>query len=382
MQNETPKGRILIVDDTAEYIDILSSVLSDYTCLAAVNGERALQLARATPQPELILLDVMMPGMDGFEVCHRLKADEHTSDIPVIFVTAMDDDTDESTSFEVGAVDYITKPLRTPVVQARVATHLMLRRARQDLRDQNAELERRVVERTHRLTNTLEELQQIHEQLKEASFETVLRLSRAAEYKDDDTGAHVQRMSHYSATVARELGLGDEEADAILRAAPMHDIGKIGIPDHVLLKPGKLNAEEWTLMQRHSMMGAEILSGSDAPIIVLAATVARSHHEKWNGAGYPDKLAGEAIPQAGRIVAIADVFDALTSRRPYKEPFSVDKALSIIKEGRGQHFDPDVVDAFFSIFDTILEIKERFSSASATIPLVELTSGAVTKTPS
>jgi len=354
--DETRRARILIVDDAPENVALLAGVLADHPLSVALDGEQALSVARAV-RPDLVLLDVMMPGLDGFETCRRLKADPATADIPVVFVTAQDDVRDETTGFSVGAVDYVAKPVRAPVVRARVATHLALLAARRELALQNAGLEAKVRERTAQLRDALE-------RVKEGSLETIVRLSKAAEFRDDDTGAHVLRMSHYAAAVARRLGRGAEEAEVLLHAAPMHDVGKIGIPDRILLKPGKLDADEWAIMRRHAEIGASILAGSGSPVIRMGEVVAATHHEKWDGSGYPKGLSGTGIPEAGRVVAIADVFDALTSRRPYKKPFSLDESFEILRKGSGAHFDPAVVEAFFAAEREILEIKARFADGA------------------
>ncbi len=251
-----------------------------------------------------------------------------------------------------GAYDYITKPFNLDEVALSADRALEKRRLELENRAYQQHLEEMVSERT-------KELKRAIEKTKLASLDTIHRLARAAEYKDEDTGAHIQRMSQYSAAITRKMGLGDREVENMLYAAPMHDVGKIGIPDYILLKPGKLDLGEWEIMKKHSVIGAEILRGSDAEFIQLAETIALTHHEKWDGSGYPKGLRGSDIPLAGRIVAIADVFDALTSARPYKEPFSIKKSLDIVREGRGNHFDPDVVDAFFAIKDDILSIKEK-----------------------
>lgn len=349
------QARILIVDDVKENLDVLGELLSDYNRIFALNGEQALKRAVGS-SPDLILLDVMMPGMDGFETCRRLKSNEQTRDIPIIFITSLDDDEDESKGLDIGAVDYIVKPFSPSVVRSRVHTHIKLKHAQDALENQNVILEERVIKRTGELRDTLR-------QLKESNLETILRLAKASEYKDDDTGAHLVRMSHYSAVLARKIGFSDEEIEEIQSAAPMHDLGKIGIPDRILLKPGPLTDDEWTTMRGHSKMGADILKDSSSKLISIGQTVAISHHEKWDGTGYPGRLRGEEIPLVGRIVAIADVFDALTSKRPYKKPFSLEKSYGIIKEGRGRHFDPDVVDAFFDSEGDILRIKERYQDS-------------------
>ncbi|MCP4600319.1 MAG: two-component system response regulator [Proteobacteria bacterium] len=351
MSDEHAKQVVLIVDDVPENTDMLAAILSvDYRTKVAFNGEKTIEMAHSDDPPDLILLDVVMPGMDGLEVCRRLKRDDKTKNIPVIFVSGNEEKTDEANGFEAGGVDYITKPVSIPIVTARVKTHLAIH-------DQNKTLEDKVAERTA-------QLEEAFNRLKTASIDSILRLSKAAEYKDDDTGVHVVRMSKYAAAVASQLALDGDFVETLLWAAPMHDIGKIGIPDRVLLKPGKLNNEEWAIMQRHCEMGSNILEGSDSDIIQLAETVARTHHEKWDGSGYPQKLKGENIPIEGRITAIADVFDALTSRRPYKEPFSVEKSFEILKEGKAKHFDPAVVDAFFEVESEILSIKAQFKEAS------------------
>ncbi|MCD6136907.1 two-component system response regulator [Candidatus Bipolaricaulota bacterium] len=350
------QSRVLVVDDEDRNLRLMEALLAPlgYAVDLARNGEEGLMKAAESP-PDLILLDVMMPGIDGFEVVRRLKADEDARIIPVVMVTALHDIQDRVKALEAGADDFLTKPVDKTVLRARVQTLLKVKAYNDHMRDYQKDLEAEVTKRTA-------ELHQAFERIKNASLETIYRLSRAAEYKDEDTGAHILRMSHYSAAVARKLGLSEGEVEAILYAAPMHDIGKIGIPDHVLLKPGKLDQDEWVIMKQHTTIGGCILERSSAEFIKLGETIALTHHEKWDGSGYPKGLEGKEIPICGRITAIADVFDALTSKRPYKEPFSVEKSFSIIKEGRGTHFDPQVVDAFFSITDAILAIKEQFKS--------------------
>ena len=334
------KFNILVVDDTPENIDLLLEILkSDYKVRAAINGEQALKIARLKVAPDLILLDIMMPGIDGFEVCRQLKNDPTTSHIPIIFVTAKITTSDEIEGFSLGAADYITKPISPPVVLARVKTQLALY-------DQNRELDRKVREQT----------KDIHE----TRLKIIQRLGRAAEFKDDNTGLHVIRMSHYARVLGIAAGMSESMADMMLDAAPMHDIGKIGIPDSILQKSAPLDAEEWIIMQGHTQMGEDIIGDDDSELLQMARAVAISHHEHWDGGGYPKGLAGEDIPMTGRIVAIADVFDALTSVRPYKESWTVEDALAYLQEKSGEQFDPKLVPLFVENIDKILAIKEQY----------------------
>ena len=333
------QASILVVDDTPENIDILVGILgSEYKLRVAIDGPKALTVAKRNP-PDLILLDVMMPGMNGYEVCRELKKDPLTAHISVIFVTALSEAADETQGFKLGAVDYITKPVSAPIVQARVKNHLALY-------DQKRLLEQQVRERTH--------------ELRETRLEIIRRLGRAAEYKDNETGLHVIRMSNYARLLAVQLGLPERFCELVYNAAPMHDIGKIGIPDAVLRKPGKLDAEEWALMQRHAEFGAEIIGEHPDPLLQLSRSIALTHHEKWDGSGYPNGLAGEAIPIEGRIVAVADVFDALTSVRPYKQAWSTADAMAYIEEQAGKHFDPELVRQFLHILPQVNEVREQY----------------------
>lgn len=333
------RQKILVVDDTPENIDVLVGILKqDYQVKAAINGEMALKIVRAST-PDLILLDIMMPGIDGYEVCRRLKADHTTRHIPVIFITAKIGIQDEIHGLELGAVDYITKPISPPVVEARVKTHLALA-------NQNRELDRKVREQTH--------------QLNETRLQIVQRLGRAAEYKDNETGLHVIRMSYYSKILALAAGMSESDADVLMNAAPMHDIGKIGIPDEILKKPGKLDNNEFDTMRTHAEIGAEIIGNGHSELLEMARTVALTHHEKWNGKGYPKGLKGEEIPRIGRIVAIADVFDALTSERPYKKAWPVEKAVALLEEEAGEHFDAELVALFLKKLPEVLEIKAQY----------------------
>ncbi|MCC5886590.1 MAG: two-component system response regulator [Gammaproteobacteria bacterium] len=340
---EPDRATILVVDDTPENIDVLVGILGeDYQVRAARGGEQALKLVRKAP-PDLILLDIMMPEVDGFEVCRRLKEDYTTRHIPIIFVTAKIEMKDELAGLDLGAVDYITKPVSPPIVRARVRTHLALY-------DQNRELERQVRARTA--------------ELHETRLKIIQRLGRAAEYKDNETGTHVIRMSHYSRILGLAAGMSEAEADTLMNAAPMHDIGKIGIPDHILRKRGRLDDDEWQIMRTHPEIGGEIIGDDESELLAMARVIALTHHEKWNGSGYPLGLSGEQIPRVSRIIAIADVFDALTSPRPYKQAWSIEDALAMLQEGAGVHFDPQLVTLFLEHLPEVLEIKERFAEPS------------------
>src|SRR5450830_1601545 len=328
MNQPTTRPLILAVDDEASNLQLLRQILQDHYRLAyAKDGVRALELA-AQERPDLILLDVMMPGMTGYEVCRALKADPATSAIPVIFVTALTDTSDEVVGFDAGAVDYITKPVSPPIVRARVRTHLSLVRV---------------------------------DELRQTRLQIVQRLGLAAEYKDNETGLHVIRMSHYSRLLALAAGMRASDADDLLHAAPMHDVGKIGIPDNILRKPGPLDADEWKVMQSHATIGGDIIGRHPHGMLAMAYDVAVTHHEKWDGSGYPNGLKGEEIPLVGRIVAVADVFDALTSARPYKEAWPVEKAVEHMLAQRDQHFEGRLVDVFIKQMPALLEVKERWA---------------------
>lgn len=341
---------VLVVDDVAQNIDVLRSVLGDrYRIRVAVNGRRALAAARAEPRPSLILLDIMMPEMDGYAVCRNLKSDYRTAVIPVIFVTALDEVVDEARGFDAGAVDYITKPISPALVKARVRTHIALH-------DQTRHLESLVAERT--------------EQLRHSQLQFIQMLGRAAEYKDENTGQHVIRMSHYARILGLQAGMEPADAEMLLHAAPMHDIGKIGIPDRILLKPGRLDAEERAVMREHCVIGARILGehADNAPLLAMARDIALHHHECWDGTGYPAGVAGDRIPLVARIVTIVDVFDALTSERPYKAAWPVERALAQLRRKAGRQFDPQLVDRFHDAMPSIMDVFEAFQIPSTRRP--------------
>ena len=321
------KPILLLVDDEATNLQVLRQILQDdYRLLYAKDGEKALELAQNNAV-ELILLDIMMPAMTGYEVCRQLKAMPATAAIPVIFVTALCDVKDEADGFDAGAVDYITKPVSPPIVRARVRTHLSLVDA---------------------------------EELRRSRLQVIQTLGQAAEYKDNETGMHVIRMSYYARQLALAAGYSAAQAEDLLNAAPMHDVGKIGIPDAILQKPGKLDADEWQVMRSHAEIGAAIIGEHAGGLLKMARTIALTHHEKWDGSGYPQGLKGEDIPHEGRIVAIADVFDALTSERPYKRAWTVDEAIAAMRRDSGTHFDPDLLALFIEQLPAMLEIKDKW----------------------
>ena len=346
------KAKILVVDDDDRNLRLMTLLLTSfgYDVVTAGSGKEAFEKVHETP-PDVILLDVVMPEIDGFEVVRLLKKEEETKTIPVVMVTGLDGIADRVKALEAGADDFLNKPVDKTELRARVQSLVKVKACNDQMRDYQKELEAEVAKRTAQLRQALRKL-------REVSLESIFRLSRAAEYKDENTGNHIRRMSHYASVVANKMGLNKQTVEDLLYTVPMHDVGKIGIPDHILLKPGKLNGQEWGIMKQHTLIGAQILMGSDARFIKLAQTIALIHHEKWDGSGYPKGLKGQKIPLVGRITAIADVFDALTSRRPYREqPFSLEEAFDYMKDQRGKHFDPEVVDAFFAAKDEILMIK-------------------------
>ena len=366
--NLSDKPIVLIVDDTAENLTLMNGLLKDdYRTKLATSGERALKVVATDPQLDLILLDIMMPGMDGYEVCRRLKADPKTSEIPVIFLTAKTEVADEQMGFDVGAVDYITKPISPPIVMARIKTHLTLKAAADFLKDKNDYLESEVAKRTR-------EVQVVQDV-------TIMAMASLAETRDNETGNHIRRTQNYVRALARKLQqhpkfaglLTDDMVEMLYKSAPLHDIGKVGIPDAILLKPGKLTPEEFETMKTHTTLGRDAIMAAerliDAPstFLRLAREIAHYHQEKWDGSGYPEKLAGESIPVSARLMAVADVYDALISRRVYKPPFPRDKAVAIIREGRDRHFDPEMVDAFLEIEGEFHAIAEQYADSEADV---------------
>jgi putative two-component system response regulator len=357
-----PKPTILVVDDTPDNLDLMSAVLEgEYRTKVAINGERALKIAGGIAKPDLILLDIMMPGMSGYEVCLALKANPETAHIPVIFVTAMSEESDEQKGLAIGAVDYITKPISAPIVLARIKTHLTVKRAQDFLRDQNQYLESEIDKRTREI-NALQDV-------------TIHTMASLAETRDNETGNHIRRTSHYVKVLAEKLRtnprfgyfLTDKNIELLFKSAPLHDIGKVGIPDRILLKPGRFEPHEMEIMKTHTTLGRDAIVAAERELgitvdfLKFAKEIAYGHQEKWDGSGYPEGLAGDAIPISARLMALADVYDALISRRVYKEGMSHEAAVKIIVEGRGSHFDPDMVDAFMELQQQFIDIATRYA---------------------
>lgn len=335
------KKTILIVDDSPQNIDVLRNILEpEFKVKVALNGTLALKLATTEPKPDLILLDVIMPEMNGYELCSALKLDQETTNIPVIFVTAISEYEDETKGLSLGAVDFITKPINPAIVLARIKTHLEI------------EKQRKLLEYI---------LEQRTKEIDETRLEIVQRLGRAAEYKVNETGRHVIRLSNYARIIAKTMGLSQEWSELLFNAAPLHDIGKLGIPDKILLKPGKLTKDEWKIIQRHPQIGAEIIGDHYSSLMIMAKELTLTHHEKWDGSGYPNGLVGENIPLSGRIIAIADVFDALTTKNVYKPAWKAEAAIEYINHNSGIHFDPKAVDALNQSVDKMIFIMHQYA---------------------
>ncbi len=366
MNERAKRQTILAVDDTPDNLSLINSLLTpDYQVKIATRGRKALEVAAGDPSPDLILLDIMMPEMDGYEVCRRLKEDDKTHDIPVIFLTALDHDEDEERGLELGAVDYISKPIRPSILLARVKTHLSLKEAKDFLHEQNAILEAKVAERTHQLAI----VQDV----------TMLAMGSLAETRDNETGNHIRRTQYYIKALAQRLAqrpryrdvLTPELVELLFKSAPLHDIGKVGVPDNILLKPGKLSDEEFHVMKSHTVLGHDAILAAEEKLdgaqsfLAHARDISLSHHERWDGKGYPHGLAGEDIPMSSRLMAVADVYDALISRRVYKPPFPHQKAVDIILEGKGTQFDPEIIDAFAEMADDFADIAKQFADTEA-----------------
>jgi putative two-component system response regulator len=362
------KATVLVIDDSPDSLTLLSGLLKDtYRVKVATHGEVGLKVALSAQPPDLILLDIMMPDVDGYEVCRRLKANPATQPIPVIFLTAKSDAEDEQKGLALGAVDYITKPISPAILLARVAAQLALKASTDFLRDKNDLLEQEVARRT--------------QELSDAQDVTILAMTSLAETRDSDTGNHIRRTQHYVKALAQALMqhprfkglLSPQVIDVLFKSAPLHDIGKVGIPDRILLKPSGLSREEFDIMKTHTTLGFEAIEqaektlGTQVPFLQMAKEIALSHQEKWDGSGYPQGLKGDAIPMSARLMAVADVYDALISQRVYKAALPHDRAVQIVFQGRGSHFDPDMVDAFIGIQDEFNDIAQRYKDSDANL---------------
>jgi putative two-component system response regulator len=355
------RATVLVVDDTPDNLSLMSALLKNsYKVKVANHGDKALRIAASATPPDLILLDVMMPDIDGYEVCRRLKAGPRTRDIPVVFLTARSEVADEQKGLALGAVDYITKPISPPILMARVATQLSLKASADFLRSQNDFLEAEVARRT----SELEAIQDV----------TILAMASLAETRDSETGKHLLRTQRYVKALAEKLRphprfsnfLTDQNIKVLFKSAPLHDIGKVGIPDRILLKPGRFEPQEMEIMKNHTLLGRDAIQlaedwlGKPVEFLTIAKEIALCHQERWDGSGYPGAIAGDTIPASARLMAVADVYDALISRRVYKDRMTHEQATQIIVEGRGSHFDPDVVDAFVEIADEFRSIAQRY----------------------
>ena len=359
--NEKPT--ILVIDDTADNLSLIATLLQPfYDVKVANSGEKGLAYIRNNVecQPDLILLDIIMPGLSGYDVLRQLKHDTSTQFIPIVFLTAMSNPEDEKIGLELGAVDYITKPISPPILFARIKTQLQNRAMSEFLRDRNLFLEHEIQKRT--------------QEISAIKMVTILTMTSLAETRDADTGHHIIRTQHYVKLLAKHLQkhpkfstiLTDALIETLFRSAPLHDIGKIGIPDAILLKKGKLNPDEFEIMKTHSFLGYQAICKAEAQLDIqvdflkIAKEIAYTHHEKWDGTGYPQGLKGDAIPLSGRLMALADVYDALISRRIYKDKIPHDEAVNIIMQGRGSHFDPDILDAFIELQSDFKAISIQF----------------------
>lgn len=368
VQSASP-GRVLVVDDEAAIRRVLEKLLraEGYEVVHAAGGDEALAIV-AGGGIDTVLLDVMMPGLSGLDVCREIRADTQLTYTPVVFVTAANDQAFRREAREAGADDFISKPFDEIELLARVRNTVRVKLYYENIARERNDLRVAVDGSVRALADATAHLERVKRELEYARQETIARLCRAAEFRDDETAAHLQRMSHYCHLLGRRKGLDAYTCEMLRVASPMHDVGKIGIPDHILLKPGRLTPEEFIIMRQHAEIGWRILSGSDSELLELAASIARTHHEKWDGSGYPRGLAGEDIPIEGRIAAVADVFDALTSARPYKKAWPLDDAVALLRNGRAQHFDPELVDMFLDSMDEVLEIRHRFSDGLETHP--------------
>lgn len=365
------KQRILVVDDEVLNCTLIEALLASFghDSVLARDGQEALE--KLGEDIDLVLLDAMMPVMDGFEAARRIRRHAACGDVPIIMVTALSDKADRLRAVEAGANDFISKPVDSTELLVRTQAQLEIKQARDVLKRHQAQLEETVQRRTADLRRALETIHVTQQKTHAAYIDTLHRLALAAEYKDEHTAAHLHRVSRYCALLARALKLPDEEVEIIRYTSPMHDVGKIGIPDAILGKPGKLTELEWQIMKQHTTIGARILGGSASALLQASEQIALSHHEKWDGSGYPNGLAGEAIPLHGRICAVADAFDAMTSKRPYKEALPNMAAYEMLRSGRGAQFDPRIVDLFFEHLGEVVAAQARYKDAGCSSQVIQ-----------
>ncbi len=364
--------RILIVDDNEQIREIIGEMLESFGYEYEMASDGIEALAKVKLDVDLVLCDVIMPKMDGFEVVRRIRNQSEFRDLPIIMVTSLASKEDRLRAVESGANDFIVKPIDPTELKVRTDSLLRMKEIQDIIKRHKEELEQKVQKRTESLRKTLDEMVDAQRKTYEAYLDTIQRLAIAAEYRDEGTAAHIMRMSHYTAVIAEGLKFSPGEVEIILHASPMHDVGKIGIPDGILLKKGKLDEEEWDVMRQHTTIGSQILSGSSSELLKEGEMIAMSHHEKWDGSGYPNGLKGEDIPLCGRISAVADVFDALTTKRPYKEAMGNKEAFEIIRKGQNSHFDPKIVDVFFKQLDKILEVQKKYQEGKVETEILDI----------
>ncbi len=386
-------GKILIVDDDKINLKLLNTILVklEYSVIEAGDANQALEILKSNKNIDLIITDLMMPDVDGYELTAKIKENSDFANIPIIMLTSLGQRKDKIKALESGVDDFLNKPVDKTELTLRVKGFMKVKKYNDRLSKEKLHLEKELNQTEGKLVQTLDELKGIsedksllvqlleeesikllnayrelklsNEKLKSSNLQVIQSLSSAAEFRDNETGMHIKRMSNYSALIAGKLGMSNEACEELLYTSVMHDVGKIGIPDHILLKPGALTDDEWNVMKTHAFIGYKILTGINTDMMQKAAIIAYTHHEKWDGSGYPRGLSGEDIPVEGRICAIADVFDALTSTRVYKPAFPLEKAISILKEGREKHFCPDSLDVFLNSIDEVLEIKDEYQES-------------------
>lgn len=356
---------ILIVDDDTEIRELLKDLVEPLGYRAELARDGFEALAKMKLDIDLVFLDLMMPGLDGYEVARRIRQDPDTCDVPILMLTALSNHEDRLRAMEAGANDFITKPADAVEIRARLTSLLKMKAAQEALKQHQREEEDTVRQRTASLHRALMDMAEAQRQAYMAHLDTLHRLALAAEYKDEGTGAHIQRIGSYAALLARQLNLPPKDVELVRLASPLHDVGKVGIPDAILLKPGKLTEEERRRVEQHTVIGGHILSGSSSDVLRAAEVIAMTHHERWDGRGYPNRLADEGIPLWGRICAVADVFDALTTVRPYKPAFSNEQSLMILWEESGTHFDPRLIELFFQHLDEVMAIQVQYQEIEA-----------------